>query len=185
MRSRTNCSVAGTTRFPSKADGLALWCEGTSPTTPCREIAGRFAPFAPRRPDTGARRSGAAASVTDSTGNEWTALPADGSRLRVCSTPIPKCALAFVLKAGAQCGSSARWDLSGGPPARAVPTATPLHVYTGDVTRPGEAGGLAFDLGGPAPGLTLQWPGTRRRWRDERPTSACVLMAREPSPLAT
>ena len=30
------------------------------------------------------------------------------------STPVPK--------AGAQCGSSARWDLCGGPPARAVPT---------------------------------------------------------------
>ena len=27
-------------------------------------------------------------------------------------------------KAGAQCGKSARWDLRGGPPARAVPTAT-------------------------------------------------------------
>ena len=27
-------------------------------------------------------------------------------------------------KAGAQCGNSARWDLCGGPPARAVPTAT-------------------------------------------------------------
>src|SRR5258707_1143555 len=27
-------------------------------------------------------------------------------------------------KVGAQCGSSARWDLCGGPPARAVPTAT-------------------------------------------------------------
>ena len=25
---------------------------------------------------------------------------------------------------GAQCGNSARWDLCGGPPARAVPTAT-------------------------------------------------------------
>ena len=30
----------------------------------------------------------------------------------------------FVPKAGAQCGNSARWDLRGGPPARAVPTAT-------------------------------------------------------------
>jgi RNA-directed DNA polymerase len=29
-------------------------------------------------------------------------------------------------EAGAQCGSSARWDLRGGPPARAVPTATLL-----------------------------------------------------------
>jgi hypothetical protein len=33
------------------------------------------------------------------------------------STPVPK--------AGAQCVSSARWDLRGGPPARAVPTAIP------------------------------------------------------------
>jgi hypothetical protein len=32
--------------------------------------------------------------------------------------------LPFVPKAGAQCGNSARWDLRGGPPARAVPTAT-------------------------------------------------------------
>ena len=27
-------------------------------------------------------------------------------------------------EAGAQCGNPARWDLCGGPPARAVPTAT-------------------------------------------------------------
>ena len=31
---------------------------------------------------------------------------------------------AFVPEAGAQCGNSARWDLCGGRPARAVPTAT-------------------------------------------------------------
>ena len=30
----------------------------------------------------------------------------------------------FAPEAGAQCGNSARWDLCGGPPARAVPTAT-------------------------------------------------------------
>ncbi len=29
----------------------------------------------------------------------------------------------FVPKGGAQCGSPARWDLRGGPPTRAVPTA--------------------------------------------------------------
>ena len=34
----------------------------------------------------------------------------------------------LVPKAGAQCGKSARWDLCGRPPARAVPTATG-HVY--------------------------------------------------------
>ena len=38
-------------------------------------------------------------------------------------THIQRCASTFAPKAGAQCGSSARWDLCGGPPARAVPTA--------------------------------------------------------------
>ncbi|MGB6164597.1 MAG: hypothetical protein WCF33_15945, partial [Pseudonocardiaceae bacterium] len=41
----------------------------------------------------------------------------------VLCIPFPTCAFAFVPKAGAQCVSSARWDLCGGPPARAVPTA--------------------------------------------------------------
>jgi len=36
--------------------------------------------------------------------------------------------LPFVPEAGAQCGNSARWDLCGGPPARAVPTATRYGV---------------------------------------------------------
>src|SRR5208283_2004982 len=31
-------------------------------------------------------------------------------------------------KVGAQCGNPARWDLRGGPPARAVPTATQSAV---------------------------------------------------------
>ncbi|MGA3221784.1 MAG: hypothetical protein ABSE77_22430, partial [Acidimicrobiales bacterium] len=44
-------------------------------------------------------------------------------------------------EAGAQCGSSARWDLCGGPPVRAVPTATPLLIYTRDLTPPGELQG--------------------------------------------
>src|SRR5205807_255423 len=35
---------------------------------------------------------------------------------RALPTPAPE--------AGAQCGSPARWDLCGGPPVRAVPTAT-------------------------------------------------------------
>jgi hypothetical protein len=32
--------------------------------------------------------------------------------------------LTLAPEAGAQCGNSARWDLCGGPPERAVPTAT-------------------------------------------------------------
>jgi len=40
--------------------------------------------------------------------------------------PFPEVRFAARLpKARAQCGSPARWDLRGGPPARAVPTATP------------------------------------------------------------
>ncbi|MGD0287932.1 MAG: hypothetical protein ABSC31_16425, partial [Acidimicrobiales bacterium] len=38
--------------------------------------------------------------------------------------PIRRHALSFEPEAGAQCGNAARWDLRGGPPARAVPTAT-------------------------------------------------------------
>ncbi|MDQ3765276.1 MAG: hypothetical protein M3460_28475 [Actinomycetota bacterium] len=38
--------------------------------------------------------------------------------------PTRRHALPLAPKAGAQCGNSARWDLRGGPPARAVPTAT-------------------------------------------------------------
>jgi RNA-directed DNA polymerase len=38
--------------------------------------------------------------------------------------------LTLVPKAGAQCGNSARWDLRGGPPARAVPTATGTFYRT-------------------------------------------------------
>jgi group II intron reverse transcriptase/maturase len=42
--------------------------------------------------------------------------------------PFPEMRLTSVPKAGAQRGSPARWDLCGGPPARAVPTATVLRV---------------------------------------------------------
>ena len=42
--------------------------------------------------------------------------------------PLPPSALhRHAPKAGAQCGSSARWDLRGAPPVRAVPTAT-IHM---------------------------------------------------------
>jgi hypothetical protein len=38
--------------------------------------------------------------------------------------PFPEARFAATPKVGAQCGNPARWDLRGGPPARAVPTAT-------------------------------------------------------------
>lgn len=40
------------------------------------------------------------------------------------TTPIPTTGSASESEAGAQCGSPARWDLCGGRPERAVPTAT-------------------------------------------------------------
>ena len=41
----------------------------------------------------------------------------------MCSIPSRTCASTLGPEAGAQCISSARWDLCGGPPERAVPTA--------------------------------------------------------------
>src|SRR6266496_5159805 len=69
------------------------------------------------------RRLSAAASVRGSAGCGWTASRLGGCRLPAWCIPSPTCASAFVPEAGAQCVSSARWDLRGGPPARAVPTA--------------------------------------------------------------
>ncbi len=51
---------------------------------------------------------------------------ADGYRKYASCTPGPTLALTLKSKAGAQCGSPARWDLRGGPPAMAVPTATDI-----------------------------------------------------------
>src|SRR5690242_4737656 len=72
----------------------------------------------------GCTRFGAAANVTDSNGNAWDASSPDGCPVPASCTPIQKRASTFASEAGAQCGSPARWDLCGGPPARAVPTAT-------------------------------------------------------------
>src|SRR5215211_7037022 len=69
------------------------------------------------------RRLSVAASARGSAGSAWTASRLDGCRPPAWCIPFPTRALAFVPKAGAQCVSSARWDLCGGPPARAVPTA--------------------------------------------------------------
>ena len=49
-------------------------------------------------------------------------MRAAGHDDRVCS-PTPTNASSFAPEAGARCVDSARWDLRGGPPARAVPTA--------------------------------------------------------------
>src|SRR6266536_2907969 len=68
-------------------------------------------------------RSGAAASDTASTGSGCAATRSDGSLPPASPIPGPISDSTPAPKSGAQCVSSARWDLRGGPPARAVPTA--------------------------------------------------------------
>src|SRR6266511_3988889 len=68
------------------------------------------------------KRFGAEASAADSPGSAMAGSPIDGCPLPASCIPTPACALLPGPKAGARCGSSARRDLSGGPPARAVPT---------------------------------------------------------------
>ena len=50
--------------------------------------------------------------------------PAMAPRATYLPSRIPSNACASQPEVRAQCGSSARWDLCGGPPERAVPTAT-------------------------------------------------------------
>jgi len=49
--------------IPSRASGWPAWCEDTSPTTPCPATSRRWTRSATRRPGTGTRRCGAAASA--------------------------------------------------------------------------------------------------------------------------
>src|SRR6266545_6583261 len=68
------------------------------------------------------KRFGAEASAADSPGSAMAGSPIDGCPLPASCIHTPACASLPGPKAGARCGSSARRDLSGGPPARAVPT---------------------------------------------------------------
>src|SRR5581483_23053 len=79
---------------------------------------------------TGTTRSSAAASAPGSPGNGCAASPAAGYPGHD-QAPPPRTALRRQIPiAGAQCGNPARWDLRGGPPARAVPTATLSRLGT-------------------------------------------------------
>ncbi len=82
---------------------------------------------------------------------------------------------------GAQCGNSARWDLCGGPPARAVPTATAaasdtaaayqrkLPAHRGQA-RPSRLGQVR-----PAVQVTGLWPTTSHCWRPRRGTGKLMV----------
>src|SRR5262249_6396405 len=108
--------------------GSRAWCGDISPTTPCPATSTKWRPSEPRSCDCGTGRSGAAASATVSTGNGCAATRSDGSLPSASLIPGPTSDSALAPKSGAQCVSSARWDLRGGPPARAVPTAIVVDV---------------------------------------------------------
>ncbi len=84
-----------------------MLCPPTSIRSQCSSI---------RWSDTGGMRFGAAASVAGLPGSGCIGSPDAGSRERVFSIPGRRCASTFLPEAGAQCVSSARWDLSGGRP---------------------------------------------------------------------
>ena len=64
-------------------------------------------------------------------GTRCTASSIDGYRQPTSRTPGPTSASTPEPKGGAQCGSPARWDLRGGPPAMAVPTAIVARLMPG------------------------------------------------------
>jgi hypothetical protein len=121
--STSRSSGAGICPSPSREHGWPAWCAATSPTTRCRPTASDepvpvrgdpalVSPLAAPQPAHTPHLGTHAASPT---------LDTPGPR---SSIPGPTSGLTVVPKAGAQCVSSARWDLCGGPPARAVPTAS-------------------------------------------------------------
>jgi hypothetical protein len=85
----------------------------------------RYRPSASRSSCCGIGRYGDEANVDGSTGTGWTGTRLDGFPKSGRCIPTRTCALQPEPEAGARCGSSARRDPCGGPPARAVPTATP------------------------------------------------------------
>jgi hypothetical protein len=124
-RSTSNSNALGINPSPCKGNGYEASWQATSPTSPCPVTPMRSQPSAPRSGAPGSRRCGAAANAPDSTGRGWTASRNDGYHPPDRGTRFPSCALTPEPKAGAQCGNPARWDLCGGPPETAVPTANP------------------------------------------------------------
>src|ERR1700716_1748513 len=84
----------------------------------------RYRPSATSSPCCGIARYGDEANVDGSTGTGWIDTRLDGFPKSGRCIPTQTCALQPEPEAGARCGSSARRDACGGPPARAVPTAT-------------------------------------------------------------
>ncbi len=147
-RSTTSSRHADINPSPSKAAGWLPWCEGTRPTTPCPGTAMRSPRSAPRWRDTGTRRYGAPQPArpddlgTDEPHPDSMATPPPRD-VSLPGGPLRR----HSPKVGAQCGSPARWDLCGGPPARAVPTATPFAAAGGEVADGDVQAGVGGEAG--------------------------------------
>ena len=124
-RSRPSCSDAGICPSPSKGAGWQRPARVLRLLRRARQHRRDQRRFAP-----GHRhwRGAAAPEPAHATelGADAAASRSAGSHPPASCIPGPTSASTSEPKAGAQCGSTARWDLCGGPPARAVPTA--IHV---------------------------------------------------------
>jgi hypothetical protein len=110
--------------------------QGTTATTPCPATSRRSARSTTKSSGTGSRRFGAAASAPAWTGNEEAAWRLDGCLQPGSCIPGPTRDSTPEPERGAQCGSSARWDLRGGRPAMAVPTGAPGMTSSSGVRVP-------------------------------------------------
>ena len=98
-------------------------------------MAGPCRSFVSGWPGTGIARWRDAAKRAGSRGNGCDGWSISGCLPHAYAILIPYAAWASSPEAGAQCGSSARWDLCGGLPERAVPTATRKGFCFGDPPR--------------------------------------------------
>ena len=103
-------------RLTTLPGGWRASFRATPTTTPCRRTSSPSRRSARRRFDSGIGRSRAAARKGACRGSAWSATAIAGSHPPESCTPGPKSGSTFVPKAGAQCVSSARWDLRGGRP---------------------------------------------------------------------
>jgi hypothetical protein len=138
--SRSNARWPGECTSPSRSR-VAGWpasCEGTTAITRCLTTSRRSAPSAKGSSGTGCGRFGAAARKAGCPGSGWGAWLSDGYLSRASCIPGQSSDSPPAPKAGAQCGSPARWDLRGGSPRTAwthVPTRPKGCPYRNRVSR--------------------------------------------------
>jgi hypothetical protein len=100
----------------SRVVGSPASCPGITAITRCPTTSRRSPPSAISSSGAGSKRFGVAASVTGWTGGGWIVSLIYGYLNRGFCIPGPNSDSPPSPKAGAQCGSPARWDLRGGQP---------------------------------------------------------------------